>query len=58
MALLTTMPASMMRPMSATELIVVPVMYRPQTEPMSPIGIVNRMTKGCTSDSNCEAMTR
>ena len=57
-ALFTTMPASMMRPMSATELMVVPVMYRPQTEPMRPMGIVNRMTKGCSSDSNCEAITR
>ena len=58
MALFTTMPASMMRPMSATELMVVPVMYSPHTGPMSPIGIVNRMTNGCSSDSNCEAITR
>ncbi len=46
MALLTTMPASMMTPMNATMLIVVPVTNSARTAPTSARGIVNSMTKG------------
>ena len=28
------------------------------TAPTSASGMVNRMTNGCSSDSNCEAITR
>ena len=58
MALLTTMPASMIRPMSTTTLMVVPVASRPRALPISPRGMVNMMTSGCNSDSNCEAITK
>ena len=58
MALLTTIPASIMSPMSTTTLIVVPVNKSPRALPIRPSGMVNMITSGCNSDSNCEAMTR
>ena len=57
-ALFTTMPVNMMMPIIATTLMVVEVRNIAHTTPIRPSGIVNRMTKGWTSDSNCEAITR
>ena len=58
MALLTTMPASTITPNSATTLTGVLVTAREMTTPARPRGTVNKMMKGCTRDSNCEAITR
>jgi hypothetical protein len=55
---LTTIPASMMSPMYATTLTVVPVIHNAQTAPMIASGMVSRITKGCIRDSNCDAITR
>ena len=58
MALLTTMPASMIRPMKTMTLKLVPVSHRASATPTAANGIEKRITKGCSRDSNCEAMTR
>ncbi len=58
MALLTTMPASMMRPMNTITLSRVSVSHSATATPTAASGMENRMTKGCSRDSNCEAMTR
>ena len=44
--------------MNTTTEIVEPVTSRARIAPTSASGIVNRMTNGCSSDSNCEAITR
>ena len=57
-AFLTTMPASMIRPMKTTTLSGVNVILSASTAPTSASGIENMITNGCSSDSNCEAITR
>ncbi len=57
-ALLTTIPASRMAPISTTMLIVTPNSHRVPSSPISASGTLNRMTNGCSSDSNWLAMTR
>ena len=44
--------------MNTTTLTVVPVSHSAQTAPISASGMVNRITNGCSSDSNCDAITR
>ena len=58
MALFTTIPASIMSPMSTTTLMGVPVISRVKITPMRAKGMVNIIINGCTNDSNCDAMTR
>ena len=58
MAFLTTIPASMTTPMSTMTLTRCPVARRAATTPTPPSGIENMMMRGCSSDSNCAAITK
>ena len=58
MALFTTIPASKIKPMKTTTLMVEPVIQRANTAPINANGIVNKITNGCRNDSNWDAMTR
>ena len=44
--------------MNTTTDTVDPVSNSASTAPTSASGMVNRITNGCSSDSNCEAITR
>ncbi len=57
-AFFTTMPASMITPMSTMTLTVEPENTSAQTTPIAPSGIVNRIRNGCRSDSNWLAITK
>ncbi|MDR7533235.1 MAG: hypothetical protein QN162_07815 [Armatimonadota bacterium] len=56
-ALFTTMPVSMMMPSSDMMLTLTPVAASRGKTPTAASGSVNMMMKGCTSDSNCAAIT-
>ncbi|MOA40235.1 hypothetical protein D3C78_1620890 [compost metagenome] len=57
-AFLVTRPTSRIRPMNTTTEIGLPVSINARIAPTSASGMVNRITNGCSSDSNCEAITR
>src|SRR3990167_7224898 len=57
-AFLTTMPTKRIRPMNTTTDTGESDSHRAATAPTIASGIENRMTNGCSSDSNCEAITR
>ncbi len=57
-AFLVTSPTSRISPMNTTTEMVLPVSISASTAPTSASGMVNRITNGCSSDSNCEAITR
>ena len=57
MASLTVMPASMMTPMKDMMLKGMPSRKSRSTAPTPASGMVRRMTKGCSRDSNWAAMT-
>ncbi|MBK6900928.1 MAG: hypothetical protein IPH09_17295 [bacterium] len=58
MPLFTTMPASMIAPITTITLTGVPVRARPYTAPVRASGTVNMMIRGCRKDSNWAAITR
>ncbi len=58
MPLLTTIPASMIAPMMAITLTLMPSRYNPYTAPVMASGTVTMMMNGCRNDSNCAAITR
>ncbi len=55
MALLTTIPASIIKPINTTTEMEVLLKYNAQTAPMNAKGTENKMTNGYTKDSNCDA---
>ncbi len=57
-AFFTTRPTSRIRPMNTTTETGEPVSSSASTAPTSASGMVNRITNGCSSDSNCDAITR
>ena len=55
--LFTAIPTSITMPITPIMLIVVPVRKNNKIAPTTANGIVNKIVKGCNSDSNCEAST-